>query len=113
MIATNHLEGDMPLGDWRRLGTGEQLVVDVREPDEFAAGHVPGAINLPLSQLRRWYGELPRDRTLAVYCQVGQRGYYAVRFLLQHAYRAANLSGGWTTYQAFRAAKMLGPAASG
>jgi len=43
----------------------------------------------------------------------GSAGYYAVRFLLQQAYRAANLSGGWTTYQAFRAAKMLGPAASG
>jgi len=104
MIAANHLDGDMPLADWRRLESDGQVVVDVREPDEFAAGHVAGAVNLPLSQLRGRYGELPRDRLLAVYCQVGQRGYYAVRFLLQHAYRAANLSGGWTTYQALRAA---------
>jgi rhodanese-related sulfurtransferase len=83
------------------------VVVDVREPDEFAAGHVAGAVNLPLSQLRGRYRELPRDRPLAVYCQVGQRGYYAVRFLLQHGYRAANLSGGWTTYQALRAAGVV------
>ena len=107
MIATNHLDGDMPLADWRRLGSDGQVTVDVREPDEFAAGHVAGAVSLPLSQLRERYGELPRDRPLAVYCQVGQRGYYAVRFLLQHAYRAANLSGGWTTYQALRSAGVL------
>ena len=104
MIAANHLNGDMPLADWRRFGSDGQVAVDVREPDEFAAGHIAGAVNLPLSQLRGRYGELPRDRPLAVYCQVGQRGYYAVRFLLQHGYRAANLSGGWTTYQALRAA---------
>jgi NADPH-dependent 2,4-dienoyl-CoA reductase/sulfur reductase-like enzyme/rhodanese-related sulfurtransferase len=107
MIAANHLNGDMPLADWRRLGSDGQAAVDVREPDEFAAGHIAGAVNLPLSQLRGRYGELPRDRPLAVYCQVGQRGYYAVRFLLQHGYRAANLSGGWTTYEALRAAGLV------
>jgi rhodanese-related sulfurtransferase len=107
MLATNYLDGDMPLADWRRVGSAGQVTVDVREPDEFAAGHVAGAINQPLSQLRERYGELPRDRPLDVYCQVGQRGYYAVRFLLQHGYRAANLSGGWTTYQALRAAGLV------
>src|SRR5262245_2435343 len=100
MIATNHLNGDMPLADWRRLGAGEQLLVDVREPEEFAAGHIPGAVNMPLTGLRERFAELPRDRPLALYCQVGQRGYYAARFLLQHGYQAANLSGGWTTYRA-------------
>jgi NADPH-dependent 2,4-dienoyl-CoA reductase/sulfur reductase-like enzyme/rhodanese-related sulfurtransferase len=107
MLATNYLDGDMPLADWRRVGSAGQVTVDVREPDEFAAGHVAGAVNQPLSQLRERYGELPRDRPLDVYCQVGQRGYYAVRFLLQHGYRAANLSGGWTTYQALRAAGLV------
>jgi NADPH-dependent 2,4-dienoyl-CoA reductase/sulfur reductase-like enzyme/rhodanese-related sulfurtransferase len=102
MIATNHLDGDMPLADWAALGPDGPLVVDVREPGEFAAGHIPGAVNLPLSVLRRRHGELPRERALAVYCGVGQRAYYAVRFLAQHGYRAANLSGGWTTYCARR-----------
>ncbi len=105
MIATNHLDGVMPLAAWdRRDG---RAVVDVREPDEFAAGHVPGAVNVPLSQLRERHAELPRDRDLALYCQVGQRGYYATRFLLQHGYRAANLSGGYTTYRALLAAGLL------
>ena len=104
MIAANRLDGDMPLADWRRLGPDGAVALDVREPDEFAAGHIAGAVNLPLSQLRGRYGELPRDRPLAVYCGVGQRAYYAARFLLQHGYGAANLSGGYTTYRALRAA---------
>ena len=105
MIATNHLDGDMPLADWDRLG--DRLLVDVREPDEFEAGHVDGAINLPLSQLRERHGEIPRGRSLAVYCQVGQRGYYAVRLLRQHGHDAANLSGGFETFRALRAAGLV------
>ncbi len=98
MIAVNHLDGLMPLAYWDALA-GAQLL-DVREPDEFAAGHVAGAINVPLSQLRTRYAELPHDRRLAVYCAAGQRGYYATRFLLQNGYDAANLSGGYATYRA-------------
>lgn len=101
MIAVNHLDGLMPLAHWNDLG-GARLI-DVREPDEYAAGHVAGALNVPLSQLRRRHQELPRDRRLAVYCAAGQRGYYATRFLLQNGYDAANLSGGYTTYRALRA----------
>jgi rhodanese-related sulfurtransferase len=107
MVATNHLDGLMPLADWTRLGDGTSLLVDVREPGEYAAGHIPGAQNLPLSSLRARHGELPRDRPLAIYCGVGQRAYYATRFLLQHGYRAANLSGGWATYCALHRAGLV------
>lgn len=102
MIAVNHLDGLMPLAHWDALD-GRQLL-DVREPDEYAAGHVAGAVNVPLSQLRTRHGELPRDRRLAVYCAARQRAYYATRFLLQNGFDAANLSGGWTTYRALHAA---------
>ena len=88
--------------DAMRAGEGV-VVLDVREPDEYAAGHVAGAVNVPLSQLRTRHGELPRDRKLAVYCAAGQRAYYATRFLLQNGYDAANLSGGYTTYRALHA----------
>ncbi|MBX3024916.1 FAD-dependent oxidoreductase [bacterium] len=98
MIAVNHLDGLMPLADWRALAAVAQLV-DVRDPDEFAAGHIPGARNLPLSQLRERVGELSAGEPIACYCGVGQRAYYATRFLLQRGYRAANLSGGYTTYR--------------
>jgi NADPH-dependent 2,4-dienoyl-CoA reductase/sulfur reductase-like enzyme/rhodanese-related sulfurtransferase len=103
MVAVNHLDGLMPLARWEDLGGAGAVLVDVREPEEFASGHVRTAVNVPLSQLRSRYGELPRGRRLAVYCGVGQRAYYATRFLLQHGYDAANLSGGWATYRALRA----------
>jgi len=107
MIATNHVDGLMPLADWTALGTAPAILVDVREPDEYAAGHIPGARNLPLSELRRRHGELPRDHPLTLYCGVGQRAYYATRFLLQLGYRAANLSGGYATWQALRGAGVV------
>jgi len=107
MIAVNHLEGRMPLAEWSALGAGGHLNLDVRDPDEYAAGHIPGAINVPLAELRDRAGELPQDRQIDVNCGVGQRAYYAVRYLQQQGYRAANLSGGWQTYQALRAAGVL------
>jgi rhodanese-related sulfurtransferase len=103
MLAANVLAGDMPVAAWSGLARTDAVVLDVREPDEFAAGHIPRAINLPLSQLRSRYGELPPDRELYVCCEVGQRAYYAIRFLTQRGYRARNLSGGYTTYKALRA----------
>ena len=107
MIASNHLDGGMPLAEWTRIASDDRLIVDVREPEEFAAGHIPGAVNLPLSELRVRYRELGRDRPVALCCGVGQRGYYATRFLLQHGYDAANLSGGYTTYRALRGAGVV------
>ena len=107
MIAENALNGDMPLAPWEQLASTAALVVDVREPAEFDAGHIDGAVNLPLSQLRRRYRELPAERDLWTCCTVGQRAYYAARFLAQHGYRARNLSGGYTTYRARRAAGLV------
>ena len=104
MLAENVLNGDMPVADWLALGRSDALLLDVREADEFTAGHPPGAVNLPLSQLRDRYVELPKNRDLWISCGVGQRAYYATRFLAQHGYRAWNLSGGYATYTALRAA---------
>lgn len=97
MIAANSLRGDHPLADWKQLTPDSAVLVDVRDPDEFAEGHLPGAVNLPLNELRTRLGELPRDRELWLYCRVGQRGYYATRLLMQHGFRARNLPGGYLT----------------
>jgi rhodanese-related sulfurtransferase len=59
-------------------------------------------VNIPLSQLRRRYEELPTQRDIWICCGVGQRAYYATRFLSQHGYRAWNLPGGYATYVAMR-----------
>lgn len=104
MIAQNYLSGDMPLAAWETLGKDDALLLDVREPAEFAAGAIPGANNIPLSQLRIEFARLPRDRAIDVCCGVGQRGYYAARFLRQNGFDARNLSGGYATYRMRKAA---------
>ena len=76
-------------------------IVDVREPDEHELGAVPGAVNLPLGQIRDRLGELDKSRLVVAYCQVGLRGYLAERILKQNGFRAANLSGGWLAWKMF------------
>ncbi|MFZ4777322.1 MAG: FAD-dependent oxidoreductase [Terrimicrobiaceae bacterium] len=104
MIAANSLRGDVPLADWKQLLPESATLLDVRDPDEFEEGHIPGAINLPLNELRSRLGELPRDRELWLYCRVGQRGYYAARLLMQHGFQVKNLPGGYLTYDLIEAA---------
>ncbi|EFN54835.1 hypothetical protein CHLNCDRAFT_48889 [Chlorella variabilis] len=77
-------------------------------------GSVPGALNLPLSSLRKRMGEVPAGRKLYVYCQVGLRGYYATRQLLLAGHDAVNISGGYKSYKDFKASHQLqGGAANG
>lgn len=79
--------------------TDEYLLLDVRTEPEFAQGHLPEAVNIPLEVLRERISELPADRKIAVYCFVGQRGYMATRLLQQRGFDAANLSGGFRLIQ--------------
>lgn len=101
MVAANLLRGDMPVVGWSGLDTADALLVDVREPFEFAADHLEGAVNIPLGELRDRLGDLPRDRKLLLYCAIGERAYAGVRILVQHGYQASNLSGGYVTYCGF------------
>ncbi|WP_067805569.1 FAD-dependent oxidoreductase [Actinomadura formosensis] len=73
--------------------------VDVRSEREFAAGAIPGAINIPLDRLRDRIDQLP-DGDLVVYCKGGQRAYNALRILTQHGRTAVNLDGGYLTWSA-------------
>lgn len=77
------------------------FVVDVRTPAEYALGAIPGARNLPLETLRDHLDELPHDRSVVAYCQVGVRGYLAERILRQRGFDAHNLSGGYTAWKLF------------
>jgi NADPH-dependent 2,4-dienoyl-CoA reductase/sulfur reductase-like enzyme/rhodanese-related sulfurtransferase len=100
MIAANALRGDAPLVYWQQLADlNGGLLLDVRNVDEFEAGHVEGAVNIPLAQLRDRLPELNPEQEIWVYCQVGQRGYYATRALRLNGFNACNLSGGFKTYQ--------------
>ena len=104
MIASNHLRGDDPIIHWQSPQLATFDLLDVRDPDEFADGHAPGARNLPLNTLRSKLGELSKERPLAVYCAVGARAHNAVRLLRQRGFNAANLSGGYTTFRHVTAA---------
>lgn len=101
MIAANHLRGDDPILHWNDPNLADRDLLDVRDPDEFAAGHAPGARNLPLNSLRSALEQLSPARPLGVYCAVGGRAHNAVRLLRQHGYDAVNLSGGYTTFLHF------------
>jgi len=99
MIAGNALRGDAPLTQWQYLPTEDAVILDVREVSEFEGGHVEGAVNIPLPKLRDRVDELPKDREIWVYCQVGQRAYYATRILRLNGFNAKNITGGFKTYQ--------------
>jgi len=105
MIAANVLRGDLALAHWKVERPPDVLLLDVREAHEFAAGHVPGALNIPLTELRRRLDELPRDREIWLHCVVGQRAYYATRALAQRGHRVRNLSGGLRTREAVEATR--------
>ncbi|MEN8132118.1 MAG: FAD-dependent oxidoreductase [Pseudomonadota bacterium] len=92
MVAADVLRGDMPLSHWTSMEGG--VVLDVREPFELAVEQVPGAVNIPLGQLRARLDELPRDQEIHVFCRSGQRSYYATRVLLQNGFKVRNVSGG-------------------
>jgi rhodanese-related sulfurtransferase len=98
MIAANHLRGDDPVIHWDDPKLAGYDLLDVRDPDEFAAGHAPGAKNIPLNSLRSAVDQLSPSLPLAVYCAVGGRAHNAVRLLRQHGFNAANLSGGYATF---------------
>ncbi|MBS0261126.1 MAG: FAD-dependent oxidoreductase [Planctomycetes bacterium] len=102
-VAGGLIRGDHPQIDVESVLNGtaadRPCLIDVRTPKEFSAGHIPGAKNIPVDELRERIGELPRDQQIAVYCQVGQRGYLATRILRQSGFNVANIGGGYKTYR--------------
>jgi NADPH-dependent 2,4-dienoyl-CoA reductase/sulfur reductase-like enzyme/rhodanese-related sulfurtransferase len=105
-IAAGVLRGDCPIAHVSDLPSAQAagtLVLDVRTDVEFSHGHIPGAIHMPIDELRNRLGELKPGKPVIAYCQVGQRGYLATRILRQAGLNAANLSGGYATYCGFSA----------
>lgn len=101
-VAGNVLSGDMPVCHFEEMvhPTEDQYLLDVRTPEEVTLGTIPGAKNIPLDDLRQKLSELPRNKEILVFCQVGLRGYLACRTLLQNNFRCRNLTGGYKTYKA-------------
>lgn len=96
-IASNVLDGLMDVTCPEDVKE-EDFVLDVRTPQEYAAGHIAGSVNIPLDELRERLGELPKDTAITVTCAVGLRGYIAARILVGHGFKALNLTGGYRMY---------------
>lgn len=102
-VASNIISGAMPAITWRELQAEKEqtLLIDTRTPEEFAFGTIPGAINIPVDNLRNRLNEIPTDRPIVLFCAVGLRGYLALRILTGHGYKnVRNLIGGYKTYAA-------------
>ena len=101
-VASNIISGAMPAITWRELLATDRssvMLLDVRTAEEFSFGSLPGAVNIPLDDLRERMQELPKDKEIIVFCAVGLRGYLAQRILRGHGYTAVrNLIGGYKTF---------------
>jgi rhodanese-related sulfurtransferase len=76
------------------------VLIDVREPDEWAAGHAPGALHVPLGQIPDRFAELPHGEDVVVVCHLGGRSARATAWLLDQGYACRNLTGGMVAYAA-------------
>jgi len=100
--ASNLLKGDAEniyppqLAD---MDPAEQVLIDLRNKEELdTVGKIPGALHIPLPELRSAVARLDRQKTYLPFCAAGLRGYIGHRILTQHGFRSRNLSGGFKTY---------------
>jgi hydroxyacylglutathione hydrolase len=97
--------------DPAELALESAAVVDVRNPGEWLAGHIPGSVNVPLGRLAERIDELPRDRPLVVHCQSGARAAVAIALLRTHGFHdATHLKGDWAGWPGERQAETETPA---
>ncbi|MDJ0376849.1 FAD-dependent oxidoreductase [Cryobacterium sp. PH31-L1] len=110
-VASNLAQGTSVNLQWHELAAARgrgAVLVDVRSAGEFAAGSIPGALNVSLDDLRGRLDELPRV-PLIVHCQVGQRGHTAARILAQNGFDVRNLDGGYRTWLAGTSSLVVSP----
>ena len=104
-VASNFLKGDHPIWHWDEVDEikkNNSLILDVRTKDEYEIGTIEDAINISDLNLREKLGDLPKDKEIYTFCEVGFRGYIATRVLQQKGFNVKNLSGG---YKLFRMAQ--------
>jgi rhodanese-related sulfurtransferase len=83
-----------------KLKNGKRpLVIDVRQPDEYRAGHIAGSKLIPLGELGKRINELPKDKEIVCVCASGSRSRSATKYLVGAGYNAFDMSGGMFTWQ--------------
>ena len=103
-VVQNDLSGFSPIltpAQAAALPAAQRTLIDVRSHEEFAAGHVPGALNIPVDDLRGRLADVPKDTTVLVHCKAGFRGHLALRILKEAGWQAVyNITGGYTSMRA-------------
>jgi len=98
-VMENLITGKVKQFHWHDVDSlprdGSVTLLDTRSPQEYAAGHIKGFVNLPLQELHSRYGELDINKPVYITCAVGMRGYLACRILMQHGFDCYNLAGGY------------------
>ncbi len=103
--AANILRGDTKVFHYDEIDALDRqkiTLLDVGTPEEHMTGTLDGAVNIPIDTLRKHLAEIPKDKPVYVFCQVGLRGYIASRILTQAGYDVYNLSGGFKIYKQAR-----------
>ncbi len=95
------MQGTTDLAHWHHVAVTQRLLLDVRTQKEYESGTLPGAVNIPVDELRARMAELPKNRRVLCFSGSGERGYIAERILKQRGHNAKNLSGGFGLYQLF------------
>ncbi len=104
-VAENVLNGISHMITWnqvQKLEPENYVMLDVRTDMEYRYGHIDGALNIPVDELRERIDELPKDKLILAYCRVGVRGYIADRILSQKGYNVKNITGGYQSIHAFQ-----------
>lgn len=102
-VAENILLKRLRIFYWNELTNikSTDILLDVRRKDEFDAGKIEQAINVPVDELRSRLDEIPKDKNIFIYCEAGLRGYLAQRILVQSGFKnVSNLSGGYQLWRA-------------
>ncbi|MFN4075684.1 MAG: FAD-dependent oxidoreductase [Cloacibacterium sp.] len=101
-VAENILKGDLEMVNydefWDFVKENDAVILDVRTSKEFSGGAIEGAININVDDLRANLEKLDKNKTYAIYCQVGLRGYLANRIMRNNGFRAVNLNGGYNLW---------------
>ena len=90
----------VPADEGQALVSGGAMLLDVREPDEWGAGHAPGAAFMPMGQVEEHIDELPRDRRIVVICRSGGRSATVTQALVAAGFDGVNLAGGMRAWAA-------------
>ena len=102
-VAANYLKGDMPIWHWHdvdRIKDDGVVLLDVRTKEEHEARSIKGSLNIPIEELRDRMEEIPKNKSIYAYCEVGYRSYLAARILLQHGFKEVyDLTGGYKLYE--------------